>query len=247
MAIRPVPHKITQPYAANPTANNPHPRFGNYQPGGHSGVDFGCPLGTPVVAPEDMTITWAGWGKDFPNGADMSHAGLAARYYFIGGNMGIGVIGETGRGAYALIHLNRTDLNPGDRVRAGDIIGYSGDTGLSTAPHLHVDWIPAPPNYGTPLYGRANPVPRFTTPYRINGRKITTAAVKAKAVVLPTPREKETTVRVPTAEEIAWAVWKFWNKDLGDEKSALQRLRDIEEKQDTSNALLQELAERIEK
>lgn len=188
MGVRPVPHKITQPFGANPTARTPHPVFGNYQPGGHAGTDFGCPTDTPVVAIEDMVITWADWGHKFPTNGDNSHNGWASRYYLVGANLGIGVIGETGRGAYVFAHLNRTDLNPGDRVKAGDVIGYSGSTGLSTAPHLHVEWIPTPAQYGNALYGRVDALVNVTEPYRINGAPVATATEKVKAKVTPTPK-----------------------------------------------------------
>lgn len=211
MAYRPVPHGITQPYGANPTGQLPadHPtikKFGNYQPGGHSGVDFGAPHNTPVIAPEDMEITWADKSEKLPG--DDSHNGWASRYYLSKTFPGICVVGETGAGAYVFAHLNRTDLNPGDVVKAGELIGYSGSTGLSTGPHLHLEWIPAPAQWGTGTYGRRDPVPRFTKPYRAPG------AAAAAATKTPTPAPKENTAVKP------YDVWAYVNAKVNGTKDA---------------------------
>lgn len=84
----------------------------------HHGVDLGVPIGTPVHAMAGGTITVAGPKSGY----------------------GFAVMIDHGFGWVTLYgHLDRVDVTVGDRVRAGDLIGLSGNTGLSTAPHLHFE------------------------------------------------------------------------------------------------------------
>jgi murein DD-endopeptidase MepM/ murein hydrolase activator NlpD len=84
----------------------------------HQGMDFGAPMGAPIVAATDGTVTFAGWHGGHGNYVRLNHSG------------GI----ETG---YA--HMSRIIAHPGEHVRQGQLIGYVGSTGLSTGPHLHYE------------------------------------------------------------------------------------------------------------
>ena len=84
----------------------------------HSGIDFGGGYGAPIYAVSDGTVTIAGRHGGFGNFVKLNHGG------------GIG----TGYG-----HMSRIAVSPGQRVRAGQVIGYIGSTGLSTGPHLHYE------------------------------------------------------------------------------------------------------------
>ena len=88
----------------------------------HPGVDFGTPVGTPIHAPLGGTVRATGntdavvgcysWGK----WTLIDHAnGLATLY----------------------AHQSVQSVVPGQKVATGEIIGYSGNTGYSTGPHLH--------------------------------------------------------------------------------------------------------------
>ncbi|PKL08753.1 MAG: M23 family peptidase [Spirochaetae bacterium HGW-Spirochaetae-7] len=82
----------------------------------HSGVDYGCPRGTPVVA--------AGSGR-----VAMAEARIVT------GNT---VVIEHLPGAYTIyMHLDSMAVAAGDMVEAGTRIGAVGMTGLATGPHLH--------------------------------------------------------------------------------------------------------------
>ena len=83
----------------------------------HSGVDVAAPTGTPVLAPASGIVTLA---ED-----DM---------YFEGGLIFLdhGHWMES-----AFLHLSRIDVEPGERVEKGQVIGAVGSTGRSTGPHLH--------------------------------------------------------------------------------------------------------------
>ncbi len=88
----------------------------------HPGVDFGVPTGTKILAPLSGTVRATGntdlvagcysWGKwtliDHANGLSTLYA-----------------------------HQSVQSVTPGQQVRTGDVIGYSGNTGYSTGPHLH--------------------------------------------------------------------------------------------------------------
>ena len=134
--------------------------YGNYQPFGHAGADFKCPEGTPVHAIAAGTVLWADWGTNLPG--DESNAGYRKRWYLYKGFPGIvTVIQHAGWvGVYA--HLSRAQMNAGDRVTEGQVIGLSGGTG-GVAPHLHVEAL-VDLTYRTGgglIYGRTNPEPFF--------------------------------------------------------------------------------------
>jgi murein DD-endopeptidase MepM/ murein hydrolase activator NlpD len=87
----------------------------------HTGVDFGAPMGTPVLAAGAGKVAMAG-----PNGG----YGIFVRLQH---TKDIG----TGYG-----HLSRLGpgIRPGTLVRQGQVIGFVGSTGLSTGPHLHYEF-----------------------------------------------------------------------------------------------------------
>ncbi len=86
----------------------------------HKGVDFKTPVGTPVRAPFDGPITRRNW------------------HFGANGNCLEIVDAKTGRHAIFL-HLEAVpkDMQAGRRVKKGEIVAKSGNSGHSTAPHLH--------------------------------------------------------------------------------------------------------------
>lgn len=87
----------------------------------HYGIDFTAPTGTDIYVTGDGVVesvesTNRGYGKSII----VSH--------------GFGIKTLYG-------HLNGFNVNPGQRVKRGDVIGYVGNTGLSTSPHLHYEVI----------------------------------------------------------------------------------------------------------
>lgn len=167
--MRPVDAKfpVSQAFGGGATQgvdpNSNHPMaalvrlYGNYQPYGHAGEDIACPVGTPVRAMADGTVLWADWGTNLPG--DETEWGYRQRWYLYKGFPGIvTVIQHPGWiGVYA--HLSSNDVAPrGTKVREGQVIGYSGDTG-GVAPHLHREAL-VDLNYTTGgglIYGRTNP------------------------------------------------------------------------------------------
>ena len=85
----------------------------------HRGVDFGAPMGTPIMAAGDGVVAFRGWKGGYGNFLLISHNG---KY-------------ETAYG-----HLSRfAKLKVGDRVKQGQVVAYVGSTGMSTGPHLHYE------------------------------------------------------------------------------------------------------------
>ena len=86
----------------------------------HRGVDYAAATGSPVVAPAAGYIRLVGRVSD----------GFELHGNTIGIDHGQGVLS-------IMIHLSRLDVNEGDFVEAGQVIGGIGSTGASTGPHLH--------------------------------------------------------------------------------------------------------------
>jgi murein DD-endopeptidase MepM/ murein hydrolase activator NlpD len=89
--------------------------FGRRSSGMHYGTDFGVPVGTPVVSPQDGTVTRS--SSDNMNGT----------YVEI----------QSGDTIHLLLHLSKSNVSAGDKVKQGQVVGLSGNTGHSTGPHLH--------------------------------------------------------------------------------------------------------------
>lgn len=84
----------------------------------HSGIDFTAPSGTPIYA--------TGNGRVEASGAD--------------GGYGLRVLINHGYNHKSLYgHMSRIVAKPGQKVKRGDLIGYVGNTGTSTGPHLHYE------------------------------------------------------------------------------------------------------------
>lgn len=86
----------------------------------HQGLDFQAPRGTPVFATADAIVERAGFdqGSGFGNLIILQH-NFGFKTYFA--------------------HLQKIEVNPGQYVHKGQLIGYSGNTGRSSGPHLHYE------------------------------------------------------------------------------------------------------------
>lgn len=84
----------------------------------HAGLDFPARTGTAIQAPGDGVVVETGWHQGYGNCVKISH--------------GYGY--ETLYG-----HMSRITVKTGQKVTKGVKIGEVGDTGLSTAPHLHYE------------------------------------------------------------------------------------------------------------
>lgn len=111
--------KITQEFGGTQFAkNNP----GIYGKPYHPGVDFGVPTGTKVRSVSSGVV------KGFDNTDAYNGCYAWGKWILIEHDNGLSSL-------YA--HLSVISVQVGQRVKAGDVIGYSGNTGVSTGPHLH--------------------------------------------------------------------------------------------------------------
>jgi len=86
----------------------------------HTGVDWAAPMGTPIYAAGNGTVEKAGWESGYGKYIRLKH------------NNGY----ET---AYGHMTAFARGMEPGVRVRQGQVIGYVGSTGLSTGAHVHYE------------------------------------------------------------------------------------------------------------
>ena len=109
-------------------------RFGSRMINGkeefHNGVDFAVPVGTPVYACEDGAAFRCGWQD-----AENQKVGYGLRVWQEFERME-----DKARVRYYiwLGHLSKILVKEGSRIKKGDLIAYSGNTGRSTGAHLHI-------------------------------------------------------------------------------------------------------------
>jgi len=115
-AIQPVPNKDLKRIASG-FGYRIHPIYKTLRM--HTGIDFSAPIGTPIYASGDGVVEhlkskMTGYGKV--------------------------MIIDHGYGYESLYaHMNKILVKPGDKVKRGQLIGYVGNTGRSTGPHLHYE------------------------------------------------------------------------------------------------------------
>lgn len=84
----------------------------------HRGIDISAPQGTPVIAPADGKVVFAGYKAGFGNTIIIEHDfGYTTRY----------------------AHLKNFEIEKWQEVKRAELIGYVGNTGRSTGPHLHYE------------------------------------------------------------------------------------------------------------
>lgn len=117
--------------------------------------------GDPIFAEADGTIVFACWADDlgWPNPYYVATTAILPKPGSTRGGGGIVVGLDVGPYLFIHAHCVRTDLNAGDTVKQGDVIGYMGATGYSFGVHLHLDVLPDGWNVHSAdgRYGRINP------------------------------------------------------------------------------------------
>ncbi len=86
----------------------------------HSGIDFSAAVGTVVQSTGDGIVAFSGYDKGYGQLVTINH-------------------GYGYKTIYA--HLSKSLVRQGQQIKRGDIIALSGNTGVSTAPHLHYEVI----------------------------------------------------------------------------------------------------------
>ncbi len=97
-------------------ANRLHPIHNYRRP--HNGVDYAANTGTPIMATGDGVVIYADWKGELGRLVEIRHPnGWVTRYG----------------------HMSQFAVRPGNRVKQGQTIGYVGQTGGATGPHLHYE------------------------------------------------------------------------------------------------------------
>ncbi len=108
---------ITQKYGSTPWSAR------LYKSGFHNGLDMGIPVGTPIFAAESGKVV----------AVDNNDRSYWQKYQY-----GQYIMIEHSNNLTTLYaHLSTAEVKKGDEVKRGDLIGYSGNSGYSTGPHLH--------------------------------------------------------------------------------------------------------------
>ena len=96
-------------------------KFGDtYTSASHTGIDYALPLGTPVLAAADGSVTTVGFeAGGFGNYVVITHPDGSESFY---------------------CHLQTVMVRRGDNIYTGISVGQSGSTGKSTGPHLHFEY-----------------------------------------------------------------------------------------------------------
>lgn len=84
----------------------------------HKGLDITNRVGTPVVAPAQGAVTFSGHDGAYGISVEINHGG--------------GITTKYG-------HLQRSTVQPGQWIKRGSVLGYVGNTGRTTGPHLHYE------------------------------------------------------------------------------------------------------------
>ena len=110
---------------------------------GHNGIDYGIPNGTPIYCAAPGTVAAVSFENGgYGNYVKVAHKDGAKNFYTY----------------YA--HLDSAAVKPGQNLPAGELVGYSNNTGFSTGPHLHFGLKVDGEN---PAYkGYVDPMPYFT-------------------------------------------------------------------------------------
>lgn len=113
---------VSQPYGYDPSYEGNFEHF-------HYGIDYACPAGTEVVAVAAGTVVVA--RTSYPPAGAVPGVAMGAWGTYCEIDHGGGL-----HSGYA--HLQALVAWPGQQVRAGQILGLSGETGLAFGPHLHL-------------------------------------------------------------------------------------------------------------
>ena len=97
----------------------------------HTGIDWSDKIGTPIIAAGDGLVIKAEWDSGYGRRVEIQH-----NYNFIT--------------TYSHMSAFAADIVEGTTVRQGQVIGYLGNSGLSTGPHLHYE-VKVNENYVDPL------------------------------------------------------------------------------------------------
>ncbi|SDF91373.1 Murein DD-endopeptidase MepM and murein hydrolase activator NlpD, contain LysM domain [Limimonas halophila] len=128
----------------------------------HEGVDFAASRGTPIYAAGDGVVRYAGRNGGYGNYVKLDHR-------------------DPFTTAYGHMQRVADGVRPGAHVNQGEVIGYVGNTGRSTGPHLHYEIL----KHGEPVNPRSLDLP---TGYELTGQEL--KAFKQRVAEIDRMRER---------------------------------------------------------
>ncbi len=165
---------------------------------GHTGEDYSMPIGTP------LTMIAKGTVIDVENNIAK------------GGGYGKFVVIQLDSGEYVkLAHLDSVTVKKGDKVGAGSgpggtakVVGFSGDTGLSTGPHLHLDYAKSYDPNSSMVSGTLDPMSFINGGGLVKGKNVKSTG-EVKQTRPPTSQPQQTMIpsggTLSTAQLVALA------------------------------------------
>lgn len=130
---------VTFPFGAVPTDGTVKKKYEEWGLAAHNGIDYGLPEGTEVLAADAGKVIQVGRNADFGISVTLEH--------------------PWGQSLYA--HLKEARVVNGQEVKAGDVIGLSGQTGFAKGPHLHFGVKLAGAQENDGYLGFSDPAPFF--------------------------------------------------------------------------------------
>jgi murein DD-endopeptidase MepM/ murein hydrolase activator NlpD len=168
----------TKPLGFNQKFGNPAPLYTKQGMKGHNGIDFLAKHGQPVYASHDGEIVYSGadanegWGVVLRTTEPMEYMG----------NVSDGIYGNQAYFKTIYWHLIKTiPVKVGQKIKAGDLIGYADNTGASSGDHLHFglkpqrqgenDWTWANIFQDNGYFGAVDAQPYFNGFFAIDAQK----------------------------------------------------------------------------
>lgn len=136
-------------------------KYAQYGLHGHDGIDFAVEIGTEVISIDKGKVVLAQVDGDYGTTLVIEH--------------------EWGKSYYG--HLSDFKVEVGDEVEKGDLVALSGNTGLSTGPHLHFGIKPNENDSSNGYFGKIDPAPYLGLPDEssVLGAS-TTSSMKVKVI-----------------------------------------------------------------
>lgn len=128
-------HTVEQGFGEQLTDPKERDKYKFYHVLGHDGIDFAMPIGTAVLAADDGVVVRAKENDDYGTTIVIRHT--------------------WGQSYYG--HLSRLEVTVGQKVKKGQEIAKSGNTGLSSGSHLHFGMKPKNPQIDNGFFGKVDP------------------------------------------------------------------------------------------
>lgn len=168
---------ITFGFGAVPESEELKKKYADWGLVGHNGLDYGLGVGTEVIASASGKVIQSGDNGDYGISVTLQH--------------------DFGQTIYG--HLSETKVNVGDEPKSGDLIGFSGESGNVTGPHLHFGLKQNNADENNGYLGYSDPTSYFSTETKVDEQ---TQPTEQPNVEEPKPEEKKEDTKPPEIKEI---------------------------------------------